>query len=322
MAETARRGPWEALEIASDALAVTVLPQKGCDVVEAIDRASGIDVLMRAPWGFGRPPVTATTSAERWIESYPGGWQVLLPNGGDEADEHGVAWGFHGEAGTIPWQVDAHDAASARLSTSLITAPLTLERELGVSGRTFTLVERVTNAAQAPIDVMWGHHPAFGAPLIEPGTLLRPRCSGFVADDRAPGAGLEPGARSPWPDAKLADGTTIDLSVIPPRDEPRSVLGYLTDFETGEYRIENRRLGLAVTVRWPLELFPCAWFWQELHGLDGFPWFRRMYTQAMEPNTTFPGQGITRARERGGVPLTLGAGETREARLELELGAA
>lgn len=318
MPEPTTRGPWAALELGSDELAVTVLPGKGCDILEVVDRRSGIDVLMKTPWGYGRTPVTGATSAERWIEAYSGGWQVLLPNGGDAVQQHGFEWGFHGEAGVIPWRVDAHEPASAQLSTSLLTAPLELERTLTVSGRSFELVERVRNAAARPIDVMWGHHPAFGAPLIEPGTTIAPRCRSFVADDRAPGAGLAPGERSGWPHARLADGGTIDLSVIP--DEPRSVLGYLTDFEAGEYTIANARLGLSVTLRWPIELFPHAWFWQELHGLDGFPWYGRMYTQAVEPGTTYPGQGIVRAVERGGSPLTLAAGETREARLELVLG--
>ncbi len=42
---------------------------------------------------------------ERWIEAYPGGWQLLLPNGGDECTEQGVTWGFHGEAALVPWTV-------------------------------------------------------------------------------------------------------------------------------------------------------------------------------------------------------------------------
>jgi hypothetical protein len=320
MPDDATRGPWAALELESDELAITVLPGKGCDILEAIDRHSGVDVLARAPWGYGRLPVTWTNSAERFIEAYSGGWQVLLPNGGDAADEHGVEWGFHGEAGLIPWRIDARERSSARLSTSLITAPLELERELRVAGRSFSLVERVQNASDEAIDVMWGHHPAFGAPLIEPGTTIAPRCRSFVADDRAPGAGLAPGIRSAWPHAELEAGGTIDLSVIPPLDAPRSVLGYLTDFEVGEYTIANARIGLSATLRWPHELFPHAWFWQELHGLPDFPWYRRMYAQAVEPGTTYPAQGIVRARERGGVPLTLAAGETREARLELVLG--
>jgi hypothetical protein len=316
----ATRGPWAALELASDELAVALLPGKGCDIVEVVDRRSGVDVMLRTPWGFGRPPVASSSSFERWLEAYSGGWQVLLPNGGDEATVGGAQWGFHGEAGMVPWQVDEQDAGSARLSAWLISAPLELGRDVRVEGRSLVVEERVRNAGDDEVEVMWGHHPAFGAPLIEPGATIAPRCRSFVADDRAPGAGLAPGIRSAWPHAELEDGGTIDLSVIPPLDVPRSVLGYLTDFEVGEYTIANARIGLSATLRWPHELFPHAWFWQELHGLPDFPWYRRMYAQAVEPGTTYPAQGIVRARERGGVPLTLAAGETREARLELVLG--
>ena len=296
-----------------------MLPENGCDIVEVIDRSTGVDVMVRTPWGYGRRPVTGPTSLERFLELYSGGWQVLLPNGGDATEQHGVEWGFHGEAGIIEWRVDAHDDATARLSASLMTAPLEIEREIRVRGRALEVVERVRNAGDESIDVMWGHHPAFGAPLIEPGCTISTGARTFIADDREPGAGLEPGATSSWPHARLAAGGTIDLSVIPPHDEPRAVLGYLGDFDEGTYTISNRRIGLAATLRWPLDLFPNAWFWQELHGSPGYPWFRRMYTTAIEPNTTIPGQGISRARARGGVPLTLQAGETREAQLELAL---
>jgi Domain of unknown function (DUF4432) len=314
------RGPWVALELRSSELSVAVLPENGCDIVEAIDRATGINVLVRTPWGFGRRTATGRTSHERFLELYSGGWQVLLPNAGDAVEQHGVEWAFHGEAAIIEWRVDAHDESTARLSVSLMTAPLEIEREISVTGRTLEVVERVRNAGDEAIDVMWGHHPAFGAPLVEPGCTISTGARTFIADDREPGAGLEPGASSTWPRARLADGGTIDLSVIPPHDEPRAVLGYLGDFEDGTYTISNQRLGLAATLRWPLDLFPNAWFWQELNASPGYPWFRRMYTTALEPNTTIPGQGIERARARGGVPLTLQAGETREALVELTLG--
>jgi hypothetical protein len=320
MPERAARGPWAALELGNGELAVALLPEKGCDIVEVVDSRTGVDVMLRTPWGFGRPPVAASSSFERWLEAYSGGWQVLLPNGGDAVDDgHGIEWGFHGEAGIAPWRVERHGADSASLATALVSAPLELERDLRLVGRALEIVERVRNAGDAPIDVMWGHHPAFGVPLIEPGAVITTSARTFVADSRAPGAGLAPGARSHWPHAALADGGTIDLSVIPPAAEARAVLGYLTGFERGEYTIANARLGLAATLAWPLELFPSAWFWQELAASPGYPWFGRLYTTAIEPNTTFPGQGIARARAQGGVPLALAAGETREARLVLTL---
>ena len=202
---------------------MAVLPENGCDIVE-VDRP--LDGRRRdGAHAVGLSDVArsrARRSLERFLEPYSGGWQVLLPNGGDATEQHGVEWGFHGEAGIIEWRVDAHDDAGARLSASLMTAPLEIEREIRVRGRALEVVERVRNAGDESIDVMWGHHPAFGAPLIEPGCTISTGARTFIADDREPGAGLEPGATSSWPHARLASGGTIDLSVIPPaRRAPR-----------------------------------------------------------------------------------------------------
>ena len=98
------------------------------------------------------------------------------------------------------------------------------------------------NGADEPIEVMWGHHPALGAPFLEPGCTISAPANTFRSDDRAPGIGLAAGARSEWPHAALEGGGTVDLSVIPPAGEARAVLGYLTDFDEGRYRVANPRL--------------------------------------------------------------------------------
>ena len=315
----ARRGPWAAIELENDRLRVTLLPEKGCDILELIDRGTGIDVLFQAPWGYGRRPVHAPSSFEAWIESYPGGWQVLLPNGGDAAIENGVEWGFHGEAGVVEWKVDEIGAGVAVCSTSLISAPLEVARRVTLDENVVRVEEQVTNRGGDAIEVMWGHHPTFGAPFLEPGCTIETSARTFTADDRAPGSGLTPGRRSVWPNAVLDDGGQIDLSVIPGPDERRAVLGYLSDFEDGRYRVVNPRLGLAVEIRWPLDVFPTAWFWQELHATPGYPWYRRAYTTALEPNTTAPAQGIVEARKKGGATLRLAPDAARTVTIEAEL---
>ena len=50
------RGPWVALELRSSELAVAVLPENGCDIVEVIDRSTGVDVMVRTPWGYRTSP--------------------------------------------------------------------------------------------------------------------------------------------------------------------------------------------------------------------------------------------------------------------------
>ena len=64
-----------------------------------------MDVLFKSPWGTRSPGpwLRAASSMERWVEAFPGGWQVLLPNGGEECAEQGVA--LLGGAGLL---VSAH----------------------------------------------------------------------------------------------------------------------------------------------------------------------------------------------------------------------
>ena len=162
--------------------------------------------------------------------------------------------------------------------------------------------EQVTNLGGDAIEVMWGHHPTFGAPFLGPGCTIETSARTFTADDRAPGNGLAPGRRQHLAERgarTTAVGSTCPPSPGPTSAEPSSATS--SDFEDGSYRIVNPRLGLAVEIRWPLDLFPTAWFWQELHASPGYPWYRRAYTTALEPSTTVPAQGIVTARAKGGA---------------------
>ena len=75
---------WTGLVLETDELSLTVLPEKGCDLLALVDRRTGVDVLWKTPWGM--PPRGAGTwnaeSESSWAECYPGGWQVICPNGG------------------------------------------------------------------------------------------------------------------------------------------------------------------------------------------------------------------------------------------------
>ncbi len=134
-------GRWNAVELSSSELAVTLLPGKGCDVLELVDRASGVDVLLKSPWTPGRIPVYAPSSFEAWLETYPGGWQLILPNGGDATVEHGVEWGFHGEAALIAWRVEELEQTRAVCSAELITAPLGVRRVVSLDGAVLRIEE-------------------------------------------------------------------------------------------------------------------------------------------------------------------------------------
>jgi hypothetical protein len=309
------------LTLRSEQARVTILPGKGADIYELTDRRTGIDVLFKAPWGARSPGAwpRAGSSIERWIEAYAGGWQVLLPNGGDECAEQGVTWGYHGEAALVPWQVTGAGPGSASLETRLFTVPLHLRREFTLSGPVLRLTETVTNESPQDLQVMWVHHPAFGAPFIERGCLLSAGCRSVLADDEIPGTILAPGSAHAWPHVTTAAGEPLDLRVLPGPDESRAVLAYLGDFTAGYFAITNPRLRLGVGLRWPLETFDKAWLWQEVHSGEGWPWYRRAYAVAVEPASTIPGHGMAGARARGSAGLALAAGESRQVTIEAVL---
>jgi galactose mutarotase-like enzyme len=283
--------------IASEAVEVVVRPEKGADVLSLIDRASGVDVLWKAPWGQRTGFQYTPDSASYWTERSGGGWNLLLPHAGAERVEAGAPYTFHGEAGVVSWTVTEQSASAVTLTTGLMSAPLSILRRISVEDDVLTVDDTVTNDSRQPTRISWGHHPTFGAPLIAPGTRLEVPATSFEIDPAAPVivAGIAGAERGSWPAA-----AGVDLSVVPPAGEPRAVLAYLTGLTEGRYRIVNDGLGLGVELTWPLDLFPNVWLWQELGGTPGYPWFTRGYCLALEPHSTIPQGGEPTLRIEGG----------------------
>ena len=69
------------LTLRNSDIEAVILPDKGADIYSLTDRRTGVDVLFKSPWGrrSAAPWPRAASSMQRWVEAYPGGWQVLLP---------------------------------------------------------------------------------------------------------------------------------------------------------------------------------------------------------------------------------------------------
>ncbi|MGH2531438.1 MAG: aldose 1-epimerase [Thermomicrobiales bacterium] len=316
-----------AVLLESDLVAVTVLPDKGADIYELIFKPRQLDVLWKSPWGLRRHaggiPVAAN-SHTAWSDAYEGGWQEIFPSGGGPCVYKGVELSFHGEASTLAWDVevgqDAGDAAEARFSVRLARSPFRIERVMRVeAGKpTLHLRERITNDGGEPVDYMWGHHPAYGAPFLSGACRIDTNAQTIRADDEYdPETNpMNLDGRSPWPHAER-QGVTTDLSRVPDLNEPRAMLGYLGDFDgdTAWYGMTNTEFGVGVGLAWPVVAFPFAWFWQEMHATPGFPWYKGVYVMAIEPATSIPGQGLTTVIEKTGYHRTLDPGESADAEL-------
>ena len=186
-----------AVRLTTDDLLVDVLPANGGDIYSIIDRATGVDLLWKAPWGTDLQPDPASTSGDRWLTRTWGGWQVLLPNTGDEAEEAGQRWGFHGEAGLRDWTVKAATGDELDLAVDLETAPLELRRRYRVQGPSLSVTTTVGNRSSDTVEFLWGEHPTYGEAFAS-GAILEIG-AGTVLIERADGVGVASGDRLAWP---------------------------------------------------------------------------------------------------------------------------
>ncbi len=319
-----------AVTLSNPSLSVTVLPDKGADIYSLIHRASGVDVLWKSPQGLRAPGEgkLSSDSATAWLEMYEGGWQEILPNGGNACQYKGVELNFHGESTTLPWDFEIveqrDDALIVDFSARLYRSPLAIRRRMSLDSTSscVRLSEEVSNWAAEAIDLMWGHHPAYGKPFLSPDTRLETSAQSILIDDSydPPFNILMPGAETKWPIAAAKNETVCDLSTIPAEDEQRDTLAYLLDLgDQPWYALTNPRLKLGVGTAWSRNVFSCLWLWQEVYATRGFPWYGCAYTVAVEPWSSFPGMGLEKVMKTTGTHLTLEPGAKLSSELTVAL---
>lgn len=311
-------------------LSVTVLLDQGGDILNLTHKRTGADVLWKVPYpvrepGIGPPP--SGNSFAHWLHYYRGGWQTILPTFGPEVIYQGATIPFHGEAARRPWQLQreevTNDVTVIDVLTELASLPLRVERSISLSNSRalIDVVETVTNLSAQPVDCMWAHHPAFGAPLLSGNSRIYTGAHTVTPDPAYDVAGndLQPGAISEWPFAISKDGNRVDLSRTPEPASGISRVVSLSNFEHAWCALHNPSIPLGIALCWDGELMPYMCLWQEAGGTLGFPHYGRTYTTALEPSSAPFGHGLLAAIHESRTQLTLLPGASRTLHLKAVL---
>jgi hypothetical protein len=192
-----------------------------------------------------------------------------------------------------------------------------MERVFTLDGETVTIAETVTLHGSRAIDVMWGHHPTFGSDLLAAPFAISTGARRVVVDDRfdPPANPLKPGTSAAWSEVP---GKTAPVNLARPRG-PMAAMAYLLDFETPWASIRRLDGAIAVELSWDGRVFPCAWLWIELEGTRDAPWSGKTRLIGIEPNTTWPGNGLLDCYRRGSALLTLNPGQSLSAWIRLRV---
>lgn len=303
--------------VENEHLRAMVLAGKGADVASLVHKPSDTELLWRSPWWVRDPTThTSTTGDGTWLDHYEGGWQTILPNFGGPGTTGGAPQGQHGEANLMPWDVavleDGPDRVVAVLDVALVRSPLRVRKELRlVAGDpALRVTDSITNLGADDLDMSFGQHLVFGAPLLDDGTTIH-LAGGrvLVAADQQPRARLAAGTEGTWPYAPGVGGQDVDLRRVPPATADTEDIACVTDLVEGAYRVENQTRGVTVEVAFDREKYPFLWLWQVHGGGRGYPWWGRTQCLGLEPVSSWPHLGIDEAR-RNGTAATITAGAT------------
>jgi hypothetical protein len=311
-----------AVVLENELLRVTVLLHGG-HIVEFNHKPRDLDLVWLAPGGVR----AARQGGAGYFDTYPGGWQEVVPNGGAPARYRGAALDQHGEAAGLPWacEVVADDPARVvvRLSVGLTRTPLRVVKELTLERGSARLAFAEELISEAPVEThaMWGQHLAFGRPFLRPGCRITLPGGVQVLPHpvaiNPPVRAVAPGGPYPWPVVPGFDGGTTNLSVIPDPGEPSDIV-YLTGFTEGWYELRRPFGGAGVRVCWDADVLPYLWLWRECGATVDYPWWGRAYAAGLEPFAGYPTDGLPEAVANGSA-LRLAPYGTKELSWSIEI---
>ena len=299
-------------------LRVTILSGKGADILGFLYKPRDVDFLWRpplqplAPGSFApsKPPSDGNFSL-----FYFTGWQEIFPLGSAGVKYRGADLGQHGEVHGLPWshdiRVDRPDEISVAFETQCRLTPFRLQRIMTLRSDSPALhIEEVaTNEGGEEVDLMWGHHIAFGSPFLGADCEIQFPASKVTScgPDRAPGTRLRHAERLDWPEVPSEDGRA-DLSRVAAPDDIEHSQTLVHDMSESWYAIRNPKLAAAFGLAFDGSIFKTVWDWRIGYKAHGAPWWSKGYTVALEPFSTFQVH-FDRAVEAGDS-LKLGAGES------------
>lgn len=306
--------------IQNELLRVTVLADKGSDIVEFLHKPSDTDFMWWTPWGLhekGAFIPTNAASSGNFADRYEGGWQEIFPSGGRANKHQGVEYGLHGEAPLLPWSAriskDSEDEVEVEMSVETVRTPFRCTKRLRLKKGSAALFieEEMKNIGEASCDFMWGHHPAFGAPFLGPD--CRVDLPGAVAEFAAAFSEtprFEDGVEARWPLIPGKGGKMIDISKFPSPRQKSADMFFLKALKGNWYGLTNSKTKVGFGMAWDLKTFPYLWFWQVYKGGLGMPFWGRTYNCALEPFSSIP-SGLAEAHKRG-THMTLKAGQAKK----------
>jgi len=253
----------------NEAIRVTLLMDKGADVVEFLDKKKDTDFLWKTANGIRsiRTEPAFLTNPWSFRSYYEGAWQELFPHGSGPMKVSGAELPMHGEVASLPWKyaivTDTPEEVVVRMWVRTVQSPFLLERTLTLDADSpwVRFDEKATHLGKGTFEILWGHHPAFGPPFLSTDCTIE------------------------LPDGRFVDGDASCKKILPVGSPGK--MCYLTDFDDGWYGIHNAKTDVGFGMKWDARFFRVIWIWQCFASNEDWPSFGHDYVCALEPVSSF-----------------------------------
>jgi len=291
---------YRTLVLENELLRMTILVDKGTDIIELLYKPKDVDFMWRSPVeldAFNRNPVTRAFEMGSFLDVYEGGWQELLPSISTPTNYKGANLGFHGEVMFLPWQYqileDTPQEVRVQFIVHLRRTPLSVAKTVTIKSEAshIEFEETVRNEGDEPFSMMWGHHPAYGKPFLDEQCFidLPAGASGLTYQtDFSGNSPFDCGVEFTWPMAPDKEGKLVDVSRPMPPDRKTAFNVYIRGLREGWYAITNPGLAIGIGMHWELRVFPYLLIWNVYRGFFNSPFFGRTYNIALEPYSAIP----------------------------------
>jgi galactose mutarotase-like enzyme len=264
--------PSRLIHLSNEFLEVSVLSAVGAKIYDLIDRATDQNFLWHNPRIRPQPYPVEANFDNYWC----GGWDDGFPTC-ESCSHKGEFYPNLGELRSVRWTVEHFEETFVRLSAAGPISPIRAEKTLRLRGETLEMEYTIRHEGYAPIDFIWGTHPAFA---IEPGCRLHiPAHSGLVSQASPAKLGA-PGQRYRWPILETPAGQ-VDMSLTPTPGN-QSAGHYALDLTAGWFAVEYPDRQSGALIEFPLEVCPNLWLWLSYGGWRGY------YLAVIEPWTSVP----------------------------------
>jgi galactose mutarotase-like enzyme len=202
----------------------------------------------------------------------------------------------HGEFWRLPCAVEQRGEREVKLTATGKVLPLRLERTLELEDGALRIAYRLENVGEVEAPYVWSAHPLFavdeGDAIVLPDSVRQ-----VTVEGSAQGRLGAKGDVAGWPEARLKDGGSVDLSRAGKINDGTGDKVYLAAPKEGWAAIERRRAGVRVQVGFHLYHAPYLGLWLCYGGWpEGEA--NRQQSVAIEPCTA-PGDSLAEALERG-----------------------